>query len=99
MFGARMTFLGGGRACIGARFSQLEISESSYFLHWPLFHIDGINFTEVVLALLLDAFRFAPTDQKVIWRWNGVVQPTTEEAQNSQNGGETLTLQLKMSLA
>ncbi|RXW18985.1 hypothetical protein EST38_g6860 [Candolleomyces aberdarensis] len=73
-----MTFLGGGRACIGFKFSQLEM--------------------KVVLSLLLDNFKFAPSEQKIIWRWNGIVQPTTEQAQ-SPNGDKKLQMPLKVSLA
>ncbi|KAJ2929646.1 hypothetical protein H1R20_g7436, partial [Candolleomyces eurysporus] len=73
-----MTFLGGGRACIGFKFSQLEM--------------------KVVLSLLLDNFKFAPSEHKIIWRWNGIVQPTTEQAQ-SPNGDKKLLMPLKVSLA
>jgi hypothetical protein len=62
------------------------------------FNIDRTLSAEVVLSLLLERFKFAPTEQKVIWRWNGIVQPTTAEAQN-QYGTKKLTMPLKVSLA
>ncbi|KAF8962738.1 cytochrome P450 [Flammula alnicola] len=51
-----MTFLGGGRACIGFKFSQLEM--------------------KVVLLLLIDAFRFSPSDKEIFWKMSGIAVPT-----------------------
>ncbi|RXW12831.1 hypothetical protein EST38_g13025 [Candolleomyces aberdarensis] len=73
-----MTFLAGSRACIGFKFSQLEM--------------------KVVLCLLLETFKFAPSGKKIIWQWSGIVQPTTEEA-HSEKGDKALQLPLKVSLA
>ncbi|EAU84603.2 cytochrome P450 [Coprinopsis cinerea okayama7 len=71
-----MTFIGGGRSCIGFKFSQLEM--------------------KVVLCALLESFRFSPTDKKVIWLNNGIVQPAVEEPES--NGSPRLQLPLKVSL-
>ncbi|PCH34772.1 cytochrome P450 [Wolfiporia cocos MD-104 SS10] len=51
-----MTFLGGGRACIGFKFSQLEM--------------------KIVLAVLLPAFTFAPSDKDIIWNIAGIQYPS-----------------------
>ncbi|KAJ2915637.1 hypothetical protein MD484_g4757, partial [Candolleomyces efflorescens] len=71
-----MTFLGGGRACIGFKFSQLEM--------------------KVVLCLLLENFKFSPTDDEIVWQWNGVVQPNTKKA--LAKGNMKPSLPVKMSL-
>ncbi|KIK05286.1 hypothetical protein K443DRAFT_641813 [Laccaria amethystina LaAM-08-1] len=51
-----MTFLGGGRACIGFKVSQIEI--------------------KVVLSLLIEAFRFAPSKKEIFWQMTTVATPT-----------------------
>ncbi|KAF8199601.1 cytochrome P450 [Pholiota molesta] len=57
-----MTFLGGGRACIGFKFSQLEM--------------------KVVLLLLIDAFRFRPSDKEIFWQMNGIATPVLAKGTN-----------------
>ncbi|RXW14175.1 hypothetical protein EST38_g11675 [Candolleomyces aberdarensis] len=54
---------------------------------------------KVLLSVLLQTFRFAPSDKKIIWEWNSVVQPTTEDAEITANGTKVLQLPLKVSLA
>lgn len=51
-----MTFGGGGRACIGFKFSQLEM--------------------KVVLSLLIESFKFAPSDKEIFWQMNSIATPT-----------------------
>ncbi|KAH8105401.1 cytochrome P450 [Cristinia sonorae] len=51
-----MSFLGGGRACIGFKFSQLEM--------------------KIVISVLLEKFRFSPSDKEVYWNFAGVQYPT-----------------------
>ncbi|THH32676.1 hypothetical protein EUX98_g1523 [Antrodiella citrinella] len=51
-----MTFLGGGRACIGFKFAQLEM--------------------KAVLSVLLEHFKFSPSDKEVYWNWAGIQFPT-----------------------
>ncbi|KAJ3559695.1 hypothetical protein NM688_g182 [Phlebia brevispora] len=51
-----MTFLGGGRACIGFKFAQLEM--------------------KVVLSILLESFRFSPSDKAVCWNFANVSFPS-----------------------
>ncbi|KAF9011994.1 cytochrome P450 [Cyathus striatus] len=51
-----MTFIGGGRACIGFKFSQLEM--------------------KVVLAMLLESFKFSPSNKEIFWAMNGITTPT-----------------------
>jgi hypothetical protein len=45
-------------------------------------HYRGVKFAELemktVLATLIPAFRFAPSKQKVIWRFGLVVTPSVE---------------------
>ncbi|TFK27112.1 cytochrome P450 [Coprinopsis marcescibilis] len=70
-----MTFGGGSRACIGFKFSQLEM--------------------KVVLAVLLESFKFTPTDKKIKWQWNGIAQPAVDKP---GTGLPTLELPLNVSL-
>lgn len=51
-----MTFLGGGRACIGFKFSQLEM--------------------KVILSLLIESFRFAPSNKEIYWQMTSIATPT-----------------------
>ncbi|KAJ7724643.1 cytochrome P450 [Mycena metata] len=51
VYGNTMTFIGGGRSCIGFKFSQLEMSE------W----------NKVVLCVLLRAFKFSQPDPRIKW--------------------------------
>lgn len=92
-----MTFAGGGRACLGLMFAQLEMSpysilpaDRSYFLTSPS--------AEVVLSTLLKSFRFTPADKKVIWRVTTVVQPTIEDAEVLSTGDKKVQLPLNLSL-
>ncbi|KDR76158.1 hypothetical protein GALMADRAFT_210825 [Galerina marginata CBS 339.88] len=58
-----LTFLAGGRACMGFKFAQLEMSKSQCFR------------AEVVLALLLESLEFSVSDKKIFWQMNGTVTP------------------------
>jgi hypothetical protein len=99
---SRLTFLGGGRACIGFKFSQLEMSRLSQ-IRSLIREVTSESYSqlraEVVLSLLLESFKFAPSGQDIIWKWNGIVQPTTKEAQMSAEGDKSLALPLKVSFA
>jgi len=53
-----MTFIGGGRACIGFKFAQLEM--------------------KVVLTLLIESFKFTPSDKRIIWKMRGLTIPAVE---------------------
>ncbi|KAH9024224.1 cytochrome P450 [Lactarius pseudohatsudake] len=53
-----MTFIGGTRACIGFKFSQLEM--------------------KVVLSQIIPAFRFAPTEAKIVWRFGIISSPSVK---------------------
>lgn len=90
IFSSSMTFIGGSRACMwvklspygslseydfssGFKFSQLEMSEFRAF-YW------GASFTEstipeVVLSLLIQAFRFSPSKAQIFWQMSGIVVP------------------------
>ncbi|KAJ3550676.1 hypothetical protein NMY22_g309 [Coprinellus aureogranulatus] len=90
-----MTFLGGGRACIGFKFALLEISMNGS----ASFSGSADDLTpEVVLITLLRSFRFAPTDKKIIWQLTPVIQPTTEDAELTEVGTKKLQLPLRVSL-
>lgn len=51
-----MTFLAGGRACLGFKFSQLEM--------------------KIVLSLLVESFRLAPSDKEIFWQMTSLTTPT-----------------------
>ncbi|THH32686.1 hypothetical protein EUX98_g1503 [Antrodiella citrinella] len=59
-----MTFLGGGRACIGFKFSQMEM--------------------KIVLSVLLETFKFSPSDKDVQWNLRGLQSPTVGESPKPQ---------------
>ena len=73
-----MTFLGGGRACIGFKFSQLEMSACCSVLldtcAFVLIFIPPI--AEAVLVTLLSKFTFAPSDRDVYWNLAAIQYPT-----------------------
>ena len=68
-----MTFIGGGRACIGFKFSQLEMSQSFGVLSAN--QIISYTYTEVVLTLLINSFKFTPSDKQIIWKMHGITSP------------------------
>lgn len=70
-----MTFLGGSRACIGFKFSQLEMSMlSSLFPISPLLTVPFD--VEVVLVELISRFKFdLGTKQNIYWHMAGIVTP------------------------
>ena len=76
-----MTFLGGGRSCIGFKFSQLEMSK---FINITLVdtHTDGYFPVEVVLAVLLERLQFLSLHKKVFWQMNGIAVPILEESES-----------------
>ncbi|KAH9165540.1 cytochrome P450 [Lactarius sanguifluus] len=55
-----MTFTGGTRACIGFKFSQLEM--------------------KVVLSQIIPAFRFAPTEAELVWRFGIISSPSVKQS-------------------
>lgn len=71
-----MTFAGGSRACIGFKFSQLEM--------------------KVALCLLLEAFKFSPSNKEVRWQFTTIAQPGIEDP--SSITGTRLGLPLRISL-
>ncbi|TDL16039.1 cytochrome P450 [Rickenella mellea] len=69
-----LTFLAGGRACIGFKISELEM--------------------KIVIALLLERFRFSlPDDEEIIWRLGTIQTPSTRG-----RAGEMPFLPLKVSM-
>ncbi|KAJ3887644.1 cytochrome P450 [Lentinula edodes] len=70
-----MTFIGGGRSCIGFKFSQLEMS-SSILVGRSLGNIADW-FTEVVISILVESFKFSPSDKEaeIFWQMNGATAP------------------------
>ncbi|KAI9439892.1 cytochrome P450 [Lactarius indigo] len=53
-----MTFIGGARACIGFKFSQLEM--------------------KVVLSQIIPAFRLAPPEAEIVWRFGSISTPSVK---------------------
>lgn len=49
--------------------------------------------------LFLKTFKFSPSDKKVKWQRNSIVQPTTEDAEVTALGKQKLQLPLMVSLA
>lgn len=64
-----MTFHGGGRSCIGFKFSQLETSMSAHLL-WSYCDLHELLFAEVVLNVLLQSFKFSPSRKANEVHWN-----------------------------
>ncbi|KAI0079855.1 cytochrome P450 [Panus rudis PR-1116 ss-1] len=66
-----MTFGGGGRSCIGFKFSQLEMT----------------SLTEVVLSVLIPAFKLSPADNddEITWNLGGIRYPTIGTASNESS--------------
>ena len=58
----------------GFKFSQLEMSMSSYSYGYALYHSPFM--TEVVLSLLIESFRFAPSSKEIYWQMTTVATPT-----------------------
>jgi hypothetical protein len=71
-----LTFIGGGRACIGFKFSQLELSK----LHLPPLPCRALKVcTPEIMALhLLDHLKFSLTDKDVAWRALGIISPAVD---------------------
>ncbi|KAJ7706342.1 cytochrome P450 [Mycena rosella] len=67
--GSTMTFLGGGRSCIGFKFAQLEMSGSLVHLR----QLELKYLAEIVVCVLLRAFKFSSPDPRIKWRMNGLV--------------------------
>lgn len=84
----RMTFLGGGRSCIGFKFSELEMSAcpqfSSSLIYIPM---TPSRTTEVVLTVMLERMRFTPS-KKVLWKLNGIAQPSVDDPGYDSNKPE-----------
>ncbi|KAJ2922376.1 hypothetical protein H1R20_g14713, partial [Candolleomyces eurysporus] len=53
---------------------------------------------KVLLSVLLPTFKFAPSDKRIVWEWNAVVQPTTEDAKVAASGAREPELPLKVAL-
>ena len=58
----------------GFKFSQLEMSKSSYPYGYALNHSPFM--TEVVLSLLIESFRFAPSKKEIYWQMTTIATPT-----------------------
>ncbi|KAJ3756193.1 cytochrome P450 [Lentinula raphanica] len=78
-----MTFSAGSRSCIGFKFSQLEMS-TYYFLIASVKFKEQIPNIEVVLVVLLEYFKFAPSakDSDIQWQMNGVSAPVVGKNNN-----------------
>ncbi|KAJ3774513.1 cytochrome P450 [Lentinula raphanica] len=67
-----MTFIGGGRSCIGFKFSQLEMKQPLARTH---------DNEEVVISTLVESFNFSTSDKdsQIYWQMNGVAAPIVGE--------------------
>jgi len=61
----------------GFKFSQLEMSKSNHFSAILRCHKLAI---EVILALMIESFRFSPSNKDVTWKMFGVASPTVSDA-------------------
>ena len=71
-----MTFLGGGRSCIGFKFSQLEMS-THVSLRWSTGEANNMILAEAALTLLLGKLRFSlPKDKEIVWNYTVLATPS-----------------------
>ncbi|GBE84055.1 Docosahexaenoic acid omega-hydroxylase CYP4F3 [Sparassis crispa] len=75
VFSNLMTFLGGSRACLGFKFSEMEMSEYCMPLS-RVGKIDEFPPGEVVLAVLVPKFTFELTAKPIVWNMAPVRYPT-----------------------
>ncbi|KAH9949937.1 cytochrome P450 [Amylocystis lapponica] len=83
VYSSLMTFIGGGRACIGFKFSELEMS--TYLVlttFWLLLLI--IAYLEAVLCTLLPAFTFELPKESIVWNIAGINYPTMSSGNQPQ---------------
>ncbi|KAJ7274475.1 cytochrome P450 [Mycena haematopus] len=74
-----MTFNGGGRACIGFKFSQLEMSTLTSDSSRYLCSVGtDLLCSEVVLCLLVERFKFSLSDKDVSWQMSSIAVPAVE---------------------
>ncbi|KAF5382086.1 hypothetical protein D9615_004310 [Tricholomella constricta] len=89
-----LTFIGGGRACIGFKFSQLEMSApiSDDFLR-PMADTNvRLLKSEVVLSVLLLHFRFHPPEAEIVWEMGPIAIPTVK----GKSGEPVLPLKMEL---
>jgi len=62
--------------CSGFKFSQLEMSGFPIFINCQCATYLYYDHIEVVLSLLIEAFKFSPPkDKEVIWHMNAIATP------------------------
>ncbi|KAL0954834.1 hypothetical protein HGRIS_003778 [Hohenbuehelia grisea] len=86
-----MTFLGGGRSCIGFKFSQLEMSEYTISTFMSRVHL-GIM-AEAVLSVMVESFVFSLPKEEIVWNMTAIATPTVKGAK-----GVMAQMPLKMEL-
>lgn len=79
----RMTFLGGGRACIGFKFSLMEMSAYLSPSSQPRSHSCRPP-AEVVLYILLQSFEFARADKDIKWILSVIANPVVPSSGSSK---------------
>ncbi|THH10431.1 hypothetical protein EW145_g1337 [Phellinidium pouzarii] len=74
IYSGMLTFLGGGRSCIGYRFALIEMSKcpSHKALRKEMTYCN----TEIILATLLLAFRFTHTEDQIVWNLSQILSPS-----------------------
>lgn len=55
-----------------------------------------MQYTEVVVSMLLRNFRLSFGDKKIIWKMNGLNQPITEDAELDEYGLPLLQMPLRV---
>ncbi|OCB90637.1 cytochrome P450 [Sanghuangporus baumii] len=81
VYSGLMTFLGGGRSCIGFNFAILEISTSNPPNAAAPIHMKyQLSATETLLAVLIPAFYFElPEEKELAWKLGGIVSPGVKD--------------------
>lgn len=85
-----MTFSGGGRACIGFKFAEMEMS--MLYLPILLLFFAHINTSELVLSVLLETFVFSPSSKDIFWAMSFLQSPVLK-------GAKSLSPQLPLKLS
>lgn len=78
-----MSFLGGGRSCVGFKFAEMEMSKSRVWAGLVLARPSERlkSFAEVMLFVLVDMFNFCPGKDEILWNMLGITTPMVDRNQ------------------